>query len=496
MSAEIHVNRFSDINSPLTRQQRIASLRDRRVRIGSAHSPVATLLHRALCPIVAVVTLLVYMGVLGQGLDAEYLALLMLVFLISSQLITPPEPRAGMKIRQWITRVAPRLLFEWSCVVGVLLFLGFAVKASALYSRPMLVLWCFSTPVALIAAELFKTRIVRALSGALTGSHAKAQKHIVVGANELGMELTRRAHNTCGSVLAGYFDDRDPDRLPTECRSHLRGTGADIVRFVQDNAIDAIYIALPISAAPRMTHLLNELRDTTASVYFLPDIFSFDVIQARVVEIDGLPVVSICDTPFNGISALRKRGMDVVLASVALLLIWPALLIIAVGVKLSSAGPVLFKQRRYGLNGEEILVYKFRSMTVCEDGGKVVQAVRADKRVTPFGSFLRRTSLDELPQIFNVLQGKMSMVGPRPHAIAHNEQYRKLINGYMIRHKVRPGITGWAQVNGLRGETETVDKMRKRVEYDLDYLRHWSVWMDLKIIFRTIKLVANDSQAY
>jgi putative colanic acid biosynthesis UDP-glucose lipid carrier transferase len=440
--------------------------------------------------------LLIYMAIFGQRLDAEYAALVILIFLISSQLVTPPEHRAGLPIHRWIAKVLPRLLFEWSCVVGVLLFLGFAVKAAALYSRPMLLLWCFSTPVVLLAAEIFKNQIVRALTGALTGSHAKVQKYVVIGANELGMELTRRARNTCGSILAGYFDDRDPDRLPSECRNQLLGTCAGVVKFVQENAVDSVYIALPVSAAPRMTNLLNELRDTTASVYFLPDIFSFDVIQARVVEIDGMPVVSICDTPFNGTSALLKRGMDIVLSSIALLLAWPVLLVIAIGVKLSSAGPVLFKQRRYGLNGEEILVYKFRSMRVCEDGAKVTQATRIDKRVTPFGSFLRRTSLDELPQIFNVVQGKMSVVGPRPHAVAHNEQYRKLINGYMIRHKVRPGITGWAQVNGLRGETETIDKMRKRVEYDLDYLRHWSIWMDLKIVLKTIKLIANDSQAY
>ena len=169
---------------------------------------------------------------------------------------------------------------------------------------------------------------------------------------------------------------------------------------------------------------------------------------------------------------------------------------IALAVKLTSRGPVLFKQRRYGLNGEEIHIYKFRSMTVCEDGPVVTQATRNDQRITPLGRILRRTSLDELPQILNVLEGKMSMVGPRPHAIAHNELYRKLISGYMIRHKVRPGITGWAQVNGLRGETDTIDQMRTRVEYDLDYLRNWSLWLDFKILIRTALLVVRDQQAY
>ena len=169
---------------------------------------------------------------------------------------------------------------------------------------------------------------------------------------------------------------------------------------------------------------------------------------------------------------------------------------IAIAVKLNSPGPVLFRQRRYGLNGDEIYIYKFRSMRVCEDNDEVVQATRDDQRVTRVGRFLRRTSMDELPQIFNVLQGKMSIVGPRPHAVAHNEQYRRLISGYMIRHKVRPGITGWAQVNGLRGETDTVEKMRARIEYDIEYLSNWSLWLDIKIMLRTALIVLRDDHAY
>ena len=488
MAAE--ARNISQINS--STQQRLSKLRERRVRIGSAHSPTTTLLNYILCPAVAVISLLVLMVIRKQPMDAKYAALAVLIFLLTSQLITPPPPRSGMKVIRWLSNFVPRLFFEWACVVGVLLFMGFAFKSSASYSRFILLSWSFVTPVALVFAEACKSRISKLLGG--TG--ARTLKHIVVGANELGMELTRRAYNTCGSHLAAYFDDRDPERLPEECRSLLRGNCSDVVKFVQAHNIDAIYIALPFSAAPRMIQLLNELRDTTASIYFIPDIFSFDIIQARFVEIDGMPVVSVCDTPYNGISALIKRGMDIVLSVVGLLLLWPVLLAITIAVKITSRGPALFKQRRYGLNGEEILVYKFRSMTVAENGDTVTQATKGDKRITRLGAFLRKTSLDELPQIINVLQGRMSIVGPRPHAVAHNEQYRKLISGYMIRHKVRPGITGWAQVNGLRGETETIDKMRKRVEYDLDYLRHWSAWMDIKIIFKTIKLVIHDSQAY
>jgi putative colanic acid biosynthesis UDP-glucose lipid carrier transferase len=185
-----------------------------------------------------------------------------------------------------------------------------------------------------------------------------------------------------------------------------------------------------------------------------------------------------------------------VLSLLALVFAGPLMLAIAALVKFTSPGPVLFKQRRYGLNGEEMFIYKFRSMTVCEDGPTVKQATRNDQRFTRIGRILRRTSLDELPQILNVLQGKMSFVGPRPHAVAHNELYRKLISGYMIRHKVRPGITGWAQVNGLRGETETLDKMRRRIECDIYYMNHWSIWLDLKILFRTVLIVLRDQHAY
>jgi putative colanic acid biosynthesis UDP-glucose lipid carrier transferase len=251
-----------------------------------------------------------------------------------------------------------------------------------------------------------------------------------------------------------------------------------------------------MSNAPRIEEMLHELRDTTASIYFVPDIFAFDLVQARCVEIHGIPMLAICDTPFHGMNAVKKRAIDIVLSSTALLLTWPLMLAIAIAVKITSSGPVLFKQRRYGLHGEEIRVYKFRTMTVCEDGPVVVQAARQDGRITAVGRFLRRTSLDELPQLFNVLQGRMSFVGPRPHAVAHNEIYRKLISGYMIRHKVRPGMTGWAQVHGLRGETTAVEQMRLRVQYDLDYLRNWSLWLDLKILFKTMLIVFRGGNAY
>jgi putative colanic acid biosynthesis UDP-glucose lipid carrier transferase len=251
-----------------------------------------------------------------------------------------------------------------------------------------------------------------------------------------------------------------------------------------------------MATQPRILDLLTQLRDTTVSIYFVPDIFVTDLIQGRMDMVGGIPVVAVCETPFTGLNGIVKRLSDIVLSVLILILISPLLVLIAFGIKAGSSGPIIFKQRRYGLDGKEIIVYKFRSMTVCEDGNIVRQVQKDDQRIKPFGAFLRKTSLDELPQFFNVLQGRMSIVGPRPHAVTHNEQYRKLIKGYMVRHKVKPGITGWAQINGYRGETDTLEKMRKRIEHDLDYLRHWSLRFDLSIIAKTILLVIRDRNAY
>jgi putative colanic acid biosynthesis UDP-glucose lipid carrier transferase len=218
----------------------------------------------------------------------------------------------------------------------------------------------------------------------------------------------------------------------------------------------------------------------------IPDVFTFNILQARTEEVNGVPVVPLFETPISGMNMVLKRLEDIILSISILVFISPVLVCISAVVKLTSPGPVIFRQLRYGIGGKPINVWKFRSMKVMENGGEVVQATKEDSRVTPVGKFLRRTSLDELPQFINVLMGEMSIVGPRPHAVSHNEQYRKLIDGYMLRHKVKPGITGWAQINGWRGETDELEKMQKRVEYDLEYIRNWSVWFDIKIVFLTI----------
>ena len=266
--------------------------------------------------------------------------------------------------------------------------------------------------------------------------------------------------------------------------------------YASARGVREVYITLPLGSQPRIVKLLEQLQGTTASLYFVPDVFGISIIQGRLQDMNGVPVVGICETPFTGTNQLIKRTSDLVLATLIIVLTSPLLLAIAIGVKLSSPGPVIFRQRRNGLDGDEIVVWKFRSMTTQDDGAVVAQATRNDPRVTRLGAFLRASSLDELPQFFNVLQGRMSIVGPRPHAVTHNEQYRQIIKAYMVRHKVKPGITGWAQVNGQRGETDTIEKMRARVEYDLEYLRNWSLALDLRIIIGTIRLVFFDRYAY
>jgi len=375
-------------------------------------------------------------------------------------------------------------LVRWGGIVAAMLFLVFAFKVGAVFSRRIILTWFVITPAALCLAQAVRMR------ASWFAASMPAQRYIIVGVNEVGLELARRLPT---KGFSGYFDFRSPDRIsPLLETDKFAGHCRDLADYVRTHLVGRVYIALPLANVPRLSTLINALRDTTASVYFVPDAFAFDLIQGRLAEVNGMPVLSVCETPFHGTDAVLKRLMDILLGGCALLLMLPVITLVAAAVKLSSPGPVFFRQRRYGLNGEQITVYKFRSMTVCEDGAVVMQATAKDHRVTGIGRFIRRSSLDELPQLFNVLQGSMSLVGPRPHAVAHNEKYRRLINGYMIRHKVRPGITGLAQVNGLRGETETVEKMAERVRYDLEYLRNWSPWLDLKILVKSLGVAWSD----
>ncbi|WP_110984973.1 undecaprenyl-phosphate glucose phosphotransferase [Acaryochloris thomasi] len=386
------------------------------------------------------------------------------------------------------------LLGGWSLVVIFLLFVGLITEAFSSFSWLLLGLWIVVAPIVLLTLRFCLKRYLR--------RHRKSglnnRKAVIAGTGELSAQLARQlqANPELGFQFQGYFAesvDLQGDRIQYR---PLIGRLEELPEFVRRHNIDVVYIALSMQAEDTIAQLINELQDTTASVYFVPNLTLFQLMQARIHTLQGMPLVSVWEVPFSGLQSIAKRLMDIVVSAIALILLSPVMLGIAIAIKLTSPGTILFKQHRYGLSGREITVYKFRSMAVAENGADVKQAQKNDPRVTPLGAILRRTSLDELPQFINVLQGRMSIVGPRPHAVAHNEHYRKLVQGYMLRHLVKPGITGWAQVNGFRGETETLDKMEQRIKYDLHYLNHWSLLLDIKIILRTVLVLTGQKNAY
>jgi putative colanic acid biosynthesis UDP-glucose lipid carrier transferase len=463
----------------------VESFAHRRVRLGNVE-PAAVALLKQLDPVLVILSLFLCEFIYHDRFTPALGAYSALAFILAGQLFNRVAIREVGQSFSDFSHTYGRILLQWASVIAILLFAAFAFKVSADLSRRVVLTWFGLTPVALCVSHALSLRLHW-----FAANGARAPRHIIIGVNEVGIELARRLPT---KGFMGYFDFRSTDRLTGVLPEQLTGHCKDVAEYVRSHGVSVVYIALPLCNVPRMSELVNALRDTTASVYFVPDAFAFDLIQSRLVEINGMPALSVCDTPFHGMDAVLKRATDLVFAIVGLILISPLMLAIAAAIKFTSKGPILFRQRRYGLNGEEILVYKFRSMITTEDGAVVTQVTKFDSRVTPIGGILRKTSLDELPQLFNVLQGKMSLVGPRPHAVAHNEMYRKLISGYMIRHKVRPGITGLAQVNGMRGETATLDKMSERVRYDLEYLRYWSPWLDVKIIFRTLCLIVGGSK--
>ena len=434
-----------------------------------------------------------------MSLDAVVLAItLWAVVLIMNGKILPRDVLLALVLcsvafpgTEHLTETIPGLARHigvgWIAGSGFLLAFGYLTGYLKYFERDVLVTWWWVALISMFAAHV----LLRLSIPVIMNFQGPLKRAVVVGANEHGIELARRLDHDpyARTVVTGFFEDRHDDRVKGLGDYAVLGRIQDLARFANDNHIDSVYIALPMSSQPRIMALLDGLCDTTSSIYFVPDIFITDLIQGHVDFVQGMPVVAVHETPFTGLFGAVKRVGDVLFSVLILAVLSPLLLLIALGVKLSSPGPVIFRQRRYGLDGKEILIYKFRTMTVTEDGAAIRQATQRDERVTSFGAFLRRTSLDELPQFVNVLKGNMSVVGPRPHAVAHNEMYRKLIKRYMVRHKVKPGITGWAQVNGLRGETETVERMKARIDFDLEYVRHWSLQMDFWILFKTVWIV-------
>ena len=448
---------------------------------------------QALVPaVVAIGSLYATIVLYGHHFDPSSAAIA-IVGVLCLVLVQPPREVSTQLTSARLSDVADVTL-RWMILLLVLLAVGYITRTFTVYPRRVFLTWAAVTPVLLIAVTLAMQEVKqRFLMNAL-----ETRSAIIAGYNTTSFELARRLQNNPGMRvdMVGFFDDRSKERLGMDGEAKLVGSLSDMSEYVKANRTDVIFIALPIRHVKRVMDLLDDLRDTTASIYYVPDIFVFNLIQARSSEIHGIPVVAMLETPFYGYRGVAKRVTDVAFSALILLLLLPLLVLIGLAIRFTSAGPIIFTQRRYGLDGKEIGVYKFRTMRVTEDGAQIRQASRTDIRITPIGRVLRRLSLDELPQLINVLQGRMSLVGPRPHAVAHNEEYRKLIKGYMLRHKVLPGITGLAQINGWRGETSTLEDMEARVNYDLDYLRHWTPLLDIKILLLTIVKVFRDDKAY
>jgi len=420
-------------------------------------------LRRVSAAIVVMLSLRITAWAYDAKFNEPYVALSIIAALMALMFFSGDRQKADMlPPRLW--NISLSAVSRWCLLIAILLLLGYATKTSSIFSRKVLFTWFVMTPPFLVLVQLSADILI----SRLLLSAGNMKRVVIAGADELGHNLALKIQSSPYLCMKteGFFDDRGLERLSKGSSLPLLGKLGELAGYVREHNIDLIFVVLPIRNIQRVTDLLNQLHDTTASIYFVPDVFVFDLIQCRTSDISGLPIVALCETPFQGSQGLIKAASDYAIASMVLLLTSPIMILIALAIKLTSSGSVIFKQRRYGLDGREIIIYKFRTMTVSEDSDHVKQA------------------------------GRMSVVGPRPHAVAHNEEYRPLIKGYMMRHKVNPGITGLAQVMGYRGETSTVDAMQKRVECDLEYLRNWSLSLDLRIIFRTLRVVINDKMAF
>ncbi len=443
-------------------------------------------------PVTAVAFLVFCLWLGKRSFTGSYFLIAVLTFAGTAELLgdsrvdhNPAELRQELR---WLLDMVLRWALVGACVALVLYLSGLRVSPT----DRALAAWFVFTPIVLWGGTIGMRQILL-----YAGVKHTPRRAVIVGANKQGLLLGRKIleQSLMQVNLLGFFDDRPMDYLPRLGEARLGRLG-DVPDFVRKHRVNVVYVTLPITPRPGLAELLHGLRDTVASVYFVPDFSALSNIQSRIDVLHGVPMFAVNESPLFGVRSVAKRVSDIIFSFMILLVVWPVLVAVAIGVKRSSHGPAIFKQLRYGLDGREILIYKFRSMTVTEDGAtSYTQVTRDDSRVTPFGAFIRRTSLDELPQLFNVLEGSMSLVGPRPHAIAVNEHYRSLIPSYMFRHKVKPGITGWAQVNGYRGGDD-LHTMTKRIEFDLEYLKNWSIRLDLKIILRTIFLLWSDRDAY
>lgn len=452
---------------------------------------------RAMDTALIFVTLYVSLNIYGEPFSREYLGLSIICAILFGIFAEHQEIYQGWR-GDPLFDDAVRILLSWIVSFSVIAGGFFVFDFGFEYSRLVMELWLPLAPLSIIMLHSLR----RSALSYLRTHGLNTRNYAILGGNALGKRLSVALAEMpwLGYHFVGFFDDRIENKQRREAENMVEDIAGDfkaLLEKAQQGEIDHIYITLPLRAEKRINQLIHELADSTVSVNIVPDFFTFNLMQSKLSSVKGIPVVSVFDTPLNSsLDGATKRLEDLLLCAVILPIIAIPMLIIGAAVRLTSPGPAIFKQTRYGVNGEPIEVWKFRSMSVCENGGTIKQAQANDSRVTPLGNFLRRTSLDELPQFLNVLRGTMSVVGPRPHAVAHNEYYRKQIQGYMLRHKMKPGITGLAQISGCRGETETIDKMERRIHYDLEYIRQWSVALDIKIVLLTIIKGFVGQQAY
>jgi putative colanic acid biosynthesis UDP-glucose lipid carrier transferase len=374
-----------------------------------------------------------------------------------------------------------RLLAGWLVLLSGLTVVAFITKTSELFSREVTLTWA----VAGLALQACLYLPLHNVSRRYQQKLQAARTSLIIGTGDLALDLADKLVRQKNEPLIGLVAAHDLP-LPSNGLYPILGSLAHLRDLIETHGIRRLYIALPLTEAKQIENLYIDLLDSSVDVIWLPDLQSLILLNHSVSNIEGLPAIHLNESPLTAYptAAFSKAVLDRTVALIAIILLSPVLLATAIAVKYSSPGPVLFKQKRHGWNGKIIKVWKFRSMRVHDDQ-QVKQASREDPRITRVGRFIRRTSIDELPQLFNALQGHMSLVGPRPHAIAHNDYYTGKIDAYMARHRIKPGITGLAQISGCRGETETLDKMEKRVELDLAYINNWSLWLDIKILIKT-----------
>lgn len=418
-----------------------------------------------------------------EGYESQYV-LLALIATISYSFFA----ELFVLYRSWRAGTLKEMLFytatSWLLTILPVVLYLFFTKESENFSRVVLGSWFITV---LLCLCIWRS-VFRLILFSMRQKGMNTRSIAVLGLTNKGLQLIKEVedHKEIGYKLTAVYDERTKERIDENYADFYQGGLETAVEAAQNGKFDILFVALPMSAKVRIDKVLKALGDTTVDVHLIPDMFTFNLLHARMSHVGEMQTISVYDSPIKGGYSMLKRIEDLVLASSILCIIALPMIAIALAIKATSKGPVIFKQDRYGVDGRKIKIWKFRSMTTQDNGDVVKQATKGDARITPLGAFLRRTSLDELPQFFNVLQGTMSVVGPRPHAVSHNEEYRKKINYYMLRHKMKPGITGWAQVSGWRGETDTDDKMEMRIKHDLEYIRHWSIWFDFKIVIFTI----------